>query len=210
MRCLGKLFLLGLLGVVGFIFFCQWLVIHSAAGRLYESVETIPARRVGLVLGTNERQGNGNPNPFFDYRIEAAAALYKAGKVKHLLLSGANPDKTYDEPTTMKHRLMKLGVPEKAMTLDYAGFRTLDSIVRAHEIFGLTQFTIISQKFHNQRSLLLARHYHLDAIGFDAHEVPASVAMKIVIREWFARVKAVLDLYLLQTPPKYLGPKQPI
>jgi SanA protein len=209
-RCLGKLFLLGVLVVFAFVFFCQWLVIHSAEGRLYDFVQKIPAREVGLVLGTNEKLGDGKPNPFFDHRITAAAELFKAGKVKHLLLSGANPDKTYDEPSAMKRRLLQLGVPEKAMTLDFAGRRTLDSIVRAQEVFGLTKCTIISQKFHNQRSLLLARHYGLDAIGFNAAAVPARYAMRIVVREWFARVKAVLDLYLLQTAPHFLGERHPI
>jgi len=209
-RCLGKLFLLGLIGGLGFFFFCQWLVIKSASGRLYDSVEKIPARRVAIVLGTNERLSNGNPNPFFDHRITAAAALYKAGKVKRLLLSGANPDASYDEPTAMKRRLMALGVPEHVIALDFAGFRTLDSIVRAKEVFDLKEFIIVSQKFHNERSLLIARRYGIEAIGLNAKDVPARWAMKVTVREWFARVKAVLDLYLLQTPPHFLGKKQPL
>jgi len=185
---------------------CQWLVLRTGDGRLYENVADTPQRDVGLLLGTSEKQGNGNSNPFFEKRITAAAALYKAGKIRHILVSGDNSRKDYDEPAMMQRALLAAGVPQNAITLDYAGFRTLDSVVRAKEIFGLTQFTIISQRFHNQRALMIAHHYGIDAIAFCAEDVALRYGIKIQIREVFARVKAVLDLYILRTQPKFLGP----
>jgi SanA protein len=163
-----------------------------------------------VLLGTSEKQGNGNSNPFFEKRIVAAAALYKAGKIRHILVSGDNRRKNYDEPTDMQHALLAAGVPQTAITLDYAGFRTLDSVVRAKSIFGLSQFTIISQRFHDQRALLICRHYEIDAIGFCAEDIALRYGLKTQIREAFARVKAVLDLYVLNTRPKFLGPKESI
>jgi len=189
---------------------CQWVVLRSGRGRLYDQIRNTPVREVGLLLGTSDKQGNGNSNPFFEYRIAAAAELYKAGKVRHLLVSGDNHRRGYDEPALMKAALLAAGVPESAITLDCAGFRTLDSVVRAKEVFGLSQFTIISQRFHDQRALLIAQHYDIDAIGFCAADVALRYGIKIQIREAFARVKAVLDLYVLHTQPKFLGPREKI
>ena len=186
---------------------CQWVVVRAAQGRLYGTVADIPKRDVGLLLGTSEKKENGNNNPFFDHRITAAAQLYKAGKIRHILVSGDNCRNDYDEPAMMKSALLKAGVPESAMTVDCAGFRTLDSVVRAKKVFGLQQFTIISQRFHDQRALLISRHYDIDAIGFCAADVGLRDSFKMPIREAFARVKAVLDLYVLRTPPKFLGPR---
>lgn len=185
-----------------------WLVVRAGKGRLFTEVAATPARDVGLLLGTSDKRKNGAANPFFTHRIEAAAALYHAGKIKHLLLSGDNRRKDYDEPTLMKAALLQKGVPETAMTLDYAGFRTLDSVVRAKEVFGLSAYTVISQRFHDQRALFIARHEGIDAIGFCARDVALRRGLKTQVREAFARVKAVLDLYVLRTEPKFAGPKE--
>jgi len=185
---------------------CQWIVTRAGRDRLYDKVGNVPVCEVGLLLGTSDKQANGNNNPFFDNRITAAAELYKAGKVRHLLVSGDNCRKGYDEPALMKNALLAAGVPDTAMTVDCAGFRTLDSVVRAKKVFGLTRFTIISQRFHNQRALLIARHEGLDAIGFCAADIRLRYGLKTQIREAFARVKAVLDLYVLHTGPRFLGP----
>jgi len=184
---------------------CRWIVVRAGEGRLYDNAADIPCRDVGLLLGTSDKLANGHSNPYFKKRIAAAACLYKAGKIRHILVSGDNSRKDYDETAMMKTALLAAGVPETAMTVDCAGFRTLDSVVRAKEVFGLSKFTIISQRFHDQRSLFIARHYGIDAIGFCAGNV--DLRYKTQIREAFARVKAVLDLYLLNTKPKFLGPK---
>jgi SanA protein len=203
---IAGVFLLALAAIVAV---CGWLVVHAGEGRLYTEVKATPQRDVGLLLGTSDKRKNGDSNPFFTHRI-AAAALYKAGKVRHLLVSGDNRRKDYDEPAMMRAALLKSGVPESAITLDCAGFRTLDSVVRARDVFGLSGFTVISQRFHNQRALFIAHYYHLDAIGYCAADVGMRRGLKTQIREAFARVKAVLDLYVFHTQPKFRGPKIPL
>lgn len=208
MRCLIKLFLLALFLLAGGLFFlCQLFVKHAGSGRIYASAAKIPARTAGLVPGTSERLGDGSENPFFKNRIEAAAELYRLGKVRRLIVSGDNRRHDTNEPDAMRKALLARGVPDRAITRDFAGLRTLDSIVRAKEVFGLDRFTIISQRDHDERALLIARHYAIDAIAFAAADVPFRYAVRSHVLEWFARVKVVLDLYILHTQPRHLGPK---
>ncbi|MEO0445797.1 MAG: ElyC/SanA/YdcF family protein [Verrucomicrobiota bacterium] len=198
---------LGLFTLTGFlaILVCGAMVRYSARGRLYESAADTPARRTGLVLGCAKTLGNGRKNWFFELRMRAAADLYHAGKIQRILVSGDNSRKTYDEPSDMKEDLIRRGVPEAHIHCDYAGFRTLDSVVRAKEVFGQTQFTVVSQRFHNERAIFLARSRGVDAIGYNAKDVRRSRAVKTYLREKLARVKTVLDVYLLRTQPKFLG-----
>jgi len=181
----------------------RW-VVKSTETRIYTDATAIPANRVGLVLGTSHRTRGGGPNPFFENRIRAAVTLYRAGRVEHLLLSGDNSHHYYNEPLEMKKALIARGVPAEAMTLDYAGFRTLDSVVRTNRVFGQERFTIISQKSHGHRALFIARHLDLDTVAFVALP-PAGQNPRQGLREVLARVKAVLDLYLFDTEPKFLG-----
>lgn len=171
---------------------------RSTKAQLYSNTASIPARKVGLVLGANK-------NLYFAYRMQAAAELYKAGKVKYLLVSGDNHREDYDEPTEMKATLVELGVPDSCIYLDYAGFRTFDSMVRCKEVFGEDTITVISQQFHNQRALFIANHKGIDAIAYNAHEVGAHYSPTTSVREYFARVKCVLDLFVFHTKPKFLG-----
>lgn len=187
------------------IFGCQFIVTRAASGRLYDSVKEVPGQRVALLLGCVKTLGNGWSNPFFTARIQATAELYKAGKIKTVIVSGDNHRQGYDEPTDMKQALIEAGVPEAKITCDYAGFRTLDSVARAKKIFGRSQILIISQRFHNERALYLAKCYGIDAIAFNAKDVLFESAVKTYIREVFARVKAVLDMHVLHTQPKFYG-----
>ncbi len=171
----------------------------------HTTVETVPFTPVALVLGCSPKIG-GRPNLFFKFRIDAAVALHRAGRVKAFIVSGDNGTKDYDEPTVMKEALVARGVPESAIYCDYAGFRTLDSVVRAQSIFGQSRFIIVSQHFHNERAIFLARRRGLDAVGFDAADVSRSMAPMTYLREYLARVQAVLDVTLLQTRPKFDGP----
>ena len=180
---------------------------RAADGRTYSDASMIPHRHVGLVLGCPKRAGGGWSNPFFEHRMTAAAALYQQGKVDYLIVSGDNHIHSYDEPTDMRNALLGKGVPADRIYLDYAGFRTLDSVVRAREIFGQEHITIISQRFHNERAIFLARHRGIDAIGFNAAEVGFRHNFKVQCREQFAKVKAVLDIYVFRTQPHFLGPK---
>lgn len=149
-------------------------------------------------------------NPFFEGRMDAAAELYQRGKVLHLLVSGDNRRKDYDEPTAMRAALVERGVPASAITLDYAGFRTLDSVARAKHVFGLQKTTIVTDAFHQPRALFLARAYGLDATGYCSADVPFRWAKKTLLREVGSRVKACLDIYVLRTKPRFFGPREEI
>lgn len=185
----------------------NYWIISSTKTQLYTDVEAIPARKVGLVLGASKTTTRGTGNLYFNYRMQAAYDLYKAGKVQFLLLSGDNHVKGYDEPSDMREALIALGVPDSCIVLDYAGFRTLDSVVRCKEVFGEDSITIVSQEFHNQRALFIANKHGINAIGFNSKEVNKNYSLKTRIREYFARVKCVLDIYVLYTSPKFLGEK---
>lgn len=179
----------------------------STRSQLFTDIDKIPSRKIGLVLGASKNTIHGGHNLYFDFRIQAAFALFKAKKVQYLLLSGDNHIKGYDEPSDMREALMALGVPDSCIVLDYAGFRTLDSMVRCKEVFGEDSITVISQEFHNQRALFIANKNGIHAIGFNAKEVDKNYSLKTRIREYFARVKCVLDIYILHTSPKFLGEK---
>ena len=172
----------------------------------YNSVVKIPQNKVGLLLGTSNKLRSGRTNYFFKTRIEAAAKLFDSGKVNHLILSGDNSLTSYNEPRVMFKALLKLGIPQNCMTLDFAGFRTLDSVVRSKKVFQQQKITIISQKFHNYRALFIAKRYGIDAIAFNTDAVREH-STKTYIREYFARLKAILDLHILKTKPKFLGEK---
>ncbi|MEL6924932.1 MAG: ElyC/SanA/YdcF family protein [Bacteroidota bacterium] len=196
---------IGFLLLVLTVAICNQWVLRSTEGQMYSTVDQLPARDVALVLGTIKELPNGRENLYFSNRISAAAALYRSGKVKHFLVSGDNHQRGYNEPEDMQQALMERGIPEEAITLDYAGFRTLDSVVRAKKIFQQDRFVIVSQPFHNHRALFIARRYGIDAIAFNARKVNHLSSTKIKFREILARVKAVLDLYILRKQPKFLG-----
>ncbi len=203
LRLFRAVAVVGLIALVGANL---WIEIRSA-GRIYSNPLDVPASNVALVLGTSRYLNGGYENPFFAGRISAAAQLYRAGKVRHLLLSGDNHITGYDEPSDMREALMEQGLPESAMTLDYAGFRTLDSFARAKEVFGLTHLTIVTDDFHAPRAVLLARHFGVDARAYISPPVKLQWSGKTRLREIGARGKAVLDLYVLRTRPRFLGPR---
>jgi len=184
---------------------------QAARGRVFVSVSSVPEREVGLVLGTSKSTRHGRPNLHFDSRIAAAAALYRAGKVHHLLVSGDNHIVTYDEPTDMINALIAQGVPAAAITRDYAGFRTLDSVVRARNVFGLDRCTIITEAYHCPRALWIAQKHGLDAVAYAAPDVALQGwALRAKARESLARTWCALDLYVLHREPKFDGPREPI
>lgn len=185
-------------------------VIKSTEDKVFSDYHLLPDNEVGLVLGTSNKLMDGSPNPFFENRIKTAAALYHKKKVSHFILSGDNRTKYYNEPNEMKKALVKLGVPESAITLDYAGLRTLDSIVRSKEIFGQENIIIITQPFHCYRALFISNYYNINAVAVIASEPPQEQSFNVYIREYFARTKAILDLYILKTAPGHLGDKEPL
>ena len=188
-----------------FTFLCNIWIKSSTQANIYDTPSDIPQNHVALVLGTKEKLYSGKTNPYFKYRIKAAAELYHAGKVNHFIVSGDNHTHAYNEPEDMQQALIALGIPEEKITLDFAGFRTLDSVVRCKKIFLTEELTIISQEFHNQRALFIAKRYGMDAIAYNAKDVSLQLGSRVMAREYFAKVKAVLDLYILRKQPKFLG-----
>lgn len=196
---------------IGLILWADHCCEKAAMGRIFRSVDAVPEREVGLVLGTSKLTRHGKPNLHFNQRIEAAVALYRAGKVHHLLVSGDNHIVTYDEPTDMRNALVAAGIPATAITCDYAGFRTLDSVVRAKQVFGLSQCTIISEEYHCPRALWIAQDHGLDAIAFAAPDVSLKGwSLRADTREQLARAWCGVDLYVLHRGPKFPGPREPI
>ena len=199
------------LGAIGLIAGANHICQNAARNRIFYLVESVPPSDVGLVLGTGKLTQRGNPNLHFTQRIEAAAVLYHAGKVRRLLVSGDNHIVGYDEPTDMRDALVAAGVPSDKIICDYAGFRTLDSVVRAKIVFGLSRCTIVSEEFHCPRAIWIAQRNGLDAVAFAAPDVPSRRwAWRVKAREQLARVACALDLYVLHRGPKFSGPKEPI
>ena len=188
------------------LIFADIRIKSASKNYLYSDLIEIPYKKVGLVLGTEKFLKTGEINLYYKYRIDAAIALYKAEKISYIVVSGDNSRKTYDEPTQMKADLVTGGVPEEVIFLDYAGFRTLDSVVRIKEIFSQDDFTVISQRFHNERAVYLAQRYELNAVAFNAKDVSKYYGLKTNLREKLARVKVFVDL-LTNKPPRFLGEK---
>ena len=184
---------------------CNYWIIAQTRNQIYSDLNTVPENKVGLVLGTSKKFMNGTGNLFFKYRIDAAVMLFRANKIKHIIVSGDNHKLEYNEASDMKKALLENGIPDSCITLDYAGFRTLDSVVRCKKVFGQNKFTIISQEFHNQRALFISNHYDIEAIAFNAQAVPEELSLTTIVREYFAKFKAVLDIYFLHEEPKFLG-----
>jgi SanA protein len=199
--------LLTVLGLMTIIppFAADAYVASVAEEHVYAAVEDVPPRRVALVLGCSKFAPSGNINLFYKRRLQAALDLYESGVVTRILVSGDNSREGYDEPTFMKEDLVALGVPEAHIQRDFAGFRTLDSVLRASKVFQLDGFVAVSQEFHCLRAVYLAREAGLDAVGYCAQDVGGATGAKIRLREVAARLMAVVDMRVLNKQPKFLG-----
>ena len=174
----------------------RW-VINSTDSALYKDSSLLPDNEVGLVLGCSPFVSSGNPNPQFHGRMKAAAELFRLGKVKRLILSGANPDQRYNEPKKMREALLELGVPSEAMVLDAAGDSTYESVTRARTVYGLAEVTLVTQKYHSYRALFRARKTGLRAVAYQAPiEGVKGPGFRHPPREVFARVAAVFDILI--------------
>lgn len=181
----------------------------ASSGRLYDktTIEQVPDARAAVVLGCVRILKDGSRNRFYGYRIRAAAELYKAGKVKAVIVSGDNHVKGYDEPSDMKEDLVAAGIPAEKVVCDYAGFRTLDSVVRAKEVFGAERFIVVSQPFHVRRALFLAWGFGCDAYGYAAEDVLGINSVMTLLREQLAKIAALMDV-VIRRQPKFLGSKE--
>jgi len=194
------------IGMLFVIWGIDYAMGYISSPSIYSDISKIPPKRAALLLGTAKYVKGGRKNYYYTYRIRAAVELYKSSKVQAIVVSGDNGTRHYDEATTMQKDLIALGVPARYITLDYAGFRTLDSIVRAEAIFGLEDYIIVSQRFHLERAICIAKAKGHKAIGYTAKELSNTKASyKMKAREYLARTKALLDLYILHTEPRFYG-----
>lgn len=191
---------------VGLILYANVTAVWASRGKLFDDVKDLPPAKVGLVFGTTDRY-QGRENRYFRYRIDAAVEVWKAGKVETLIVSGDNRSKWYNEPQKMKAALVAEGVPASRIVCDYAGLRTLDSVVRAKKIFGADKILVVSQRFQNERAIYLAQAHGIEAIGYNAEDVELQAGFKTKLREVGARVKMWLDVNFLDTAPRHLGEK---
>jgi SanA protein len=205
----SKIFISFLILIVSAFIFTYWAnykIKNTAKPFVFDQVNDVPEVNVGLLLGASRLTANGYENFYFNYRINAALELFHAGKIKYIIVSGDNSRKTYDEPTDMKNALISGGVPDSVIYLDYAGFRTFDSVIRSKEIFGQTKITVISQKFHNERAVFIARNNGIEAYGYNAQDLHGRFAKGTNRREFFAKAKVFLDM-LIDREPKFVGEK---
>ena len=187
--------------VVEFILIANLVVLLYANRNMVTNLSDLKEQQTILLLGTNKklRSGEGN-NLYYTYRIEAVAKLYKLGKVKRIIISGDNGKAGYNEPADMQYSLQSKGVPAHLIQLDYAGFRTLDSVVRLKGHFGIKKALIVSQRFHVERALMLAWLYDVEATGFPAE---GGMTVNMVWRELLAKPKALLDVFVFNMQPRY-------
>ena len=190
---------------VALLLICNQIVVNNAKGKAFSEIDSIKYNKVGLLLGTTpQARLTKVTNYFFIYRIDAAEQLYKAGKIEKILISGDEHSLDgINEPECMRDSLVARGVPDNAIILDGKGYRTICSVINANKVFGLESFTIISQRFHNERALYQAEHLGLDVGNIQAYnaEMPKSRRAYLTsIREFFARVKMFCDLFTYEIP----------
>ena len=199
-----KVVLVAGLLAVAFVFYTNLIAKRAGEGRLHDEVEKVPPHPVGLLFGTTDKIGERD-NLYFTHRIDAAVELWEAGKVECLLVSGDNREKYYNEPDKMRTALIERGVPKEVIVRDFAGLRTLDTVVRAKKVFQAPSVILISQQFHNERAAYIARNEGLDFSGYNARDVGNNLGLKTKLREVAARVKMWLDVRVLDTQPRHLG-----
>ena len=204
-KYLVTLIIIGLF-TVGLIGFIHVSITKTGNRYCYNSVDSIPHNHCGLVLGTSKYLANGHRNRYYTDRIKASVKLYNHNKIDYIIVSGDNRNRNYNEPITMYNDLVSAGIPGRKIILDYAGFRTLDSVVRCKEVFGQERFTIVSQSFHNQRAIYIARKKSIEAIAFDSEDSTEKTDFKVQMREVAARMLMLFDM-LTARQPHFLGEK---
>ena len=194
------------IGVLLAAFLAHRVITKSVENQLFTDVNKVPFCKTALLLGTNPKTKGNKLNLFFQFRMEAIAQLYKVGKIKYVIVSGDNSRSKYNETDEMRAYLVGLGIPDSVIYGDFAGFRTLDSVVRCKAVFGQDSIMIVSQLFHNERAVYLANKFNIQAIGFNAKTPMVRYSIKTHVREYFARLKVFVDL-LFGVKPKFLGEK---
>ena len=193
-----KTVLEGLLALGGLVMVWNFWVAARTQTAIYNDIRQVCPSKYGLVLGTSPKHRDGTASGFFDKRVAAAALLYQHGKIKHLVLSGTHDRQYYNEPLAMKKALVKLGIPAAAITLDIEGDSTLASIKRIKKTLGVQEMVIVTQRFHGYRALYVSYHCGIKALVFAAGDDRHASLTRALFRETLARVKALIDLHVLQ------------
>ncbi|MFE5711527.1 vancomycin high temperature exclusion protein [Streptomyces sp. NPDC056501] len=192
-----------MLGTVLALAPATWM--HTVAEPRLRTTADVPARDVAVVFGAG--LWKGRPTPYLAHRLDTAAELYLAGKVRVLLVTGDNSRTAYDEPSAMRAYLAERGVPEERIVSDYAGFDTWDSCVRAKKVFGVDRAVLVTQDFHIKRAVALCGRAGVDAYGVGVAEPRDRTWYYGTTRELFAASKASLDA-ALRPDPQFLGPQE--
>lgn len=194
----------GLLWIIGsaliFAIAANAWVVMSTRNQIISQTELDNLRDTALILGTGYNTVQGASNPFFSSRILTGTELYKGNSVQSFILSGSATD-YYNEPKAMARGLQSEGVPEDILIYDSLGVRTLSSIVRCKEVYNKDRIIIVTQKFHSYRALFISNYYHIDAVAVPTEEVESNGRFGVLLREFFARPLAVIDLYILDRRP---------
>lgn len=186
------------------VIYANATAVWASRGRLFDNPDQLPELRTALVFGTSSRY-QGRENRYFRYRMDAVVEVWNAGKIDVIIVSGDNRTHDYNEPREMRQALVERGIPDERIVSDFAGLRTLDSVVRAKEVFGADPVLFISQRFQNERAIYLAKANGIEAFGYNARDVGAQAGWKTHLREVGARVKMWLDVRFLNTRPRHLG-----
>ncbi|KXX70372.1 vancomycin high temperature exclusion protein [Flammeovirga sp. SJP92] len=197
-------------GMITLLLFWNAYVSQKSAPYILNKENPSITCKTGLMLGTSKFLRSGAPNPFFTNRVNAASELIRGHDVEFIIVSGDNRTTQYNEPKVMRMALEKKGVSKKKIVMDYAGLRTLDSVIRANKVFKQDKYIVISQLFHIERAIFIARHNGIEAYGYPADDVPLNRSYRVHFREIFARAKMFLDLYIFDTQPRFLGKEEVI
>ncbi len=193
-----------IVGIVPLTILASHLIVIGVAGAYcYDSLDRLPASRVGVLLGTSRYTATGGPNPYYLSRLEAARQLFVSGKIQSILVSGYRTTHGYDEPRAMREDLIRRGIPSDRILGDDHGDRTFDSIIRVKKVFNIDSCVVISQRFHVERAVYIGRRYGMIVDGYAAPDNPDRPGFTQHFRELLARVRAVIDVEILHTDPLY-------
>ncbi|GHA95762.1 vancomycin high temperature exclusion protein [Modicisalibacter luteus] len=195
---------------IGVVLAANTWILARTQDRIETDLLLCATEPVGIVFGTSYWARGGGRNPLYSARLGAASQLLRTQRVQHLLLSGDNRTRFYNEPVTMWRDLRASNVRDIDMTLDYAGFSTFDTLIRAREIFGVSRTLLITQDWHLPRALFIADALGIEAMGCAAPTPAVSGVWQLHVREWLARVATLGDLYLWGRKPYFLGPREPL
>ncbi|OLO04395.1 SanA/YdcF family protein [Salinicola socius] len=210
LKALVKAVMAGLLLLVIGVAAINLWILHKTQDRIEHELPLCTTQPVGLVFGTAQWLRAGGTNPYYQARMEASAELLRLHRVRHLLLSGDNRTRYYNEPISMWRSLRHRNVDDALLTLDYAGFSTFDSVVRAKEVFGANRLMLISQGWHLPRALFIADALGVEATGCAVPDDGVEGEWRLRLREWLARAATFGDLYVWGREPYFLGPLEPI